>query len=43
VLATLLVALWGDACFSRRQREALQLASVAASFSFLVMLHIRFP
>ena len=43
VPATLLVALWWDASFSDRQREALHLATAAASFSFLVMLRIRFP
>jgi hypothetical protein len=43
VPATLLVALWWDARFSDRQREALHLATAVASFSFLVMLRIRFP
>jgi len=41
--ATLLVALWWDARFSDRQREALHLATAVAAFSFLVMLRIRFP
>jgi hypothetical protein len=43
VPATLLVALWWDARFSDRQREVLHLATAVASFSFLVMLRIRFP
>ncbi len=41
--ATLLVALWWDARFSDRQRKALHLAAAVASFSFLLLLRIRFP